>query len=94
MSNFGATIKKLRERNKLTQTELAQVLNISKSMVSSYETGQRSPSYDVLIKIARFFNVSMDYLYGFKSDMYVSIEGLEEKEKQMVRNLIEIFRER
>lgn len=64
MSVLGKRIKNLREKNSLNQIELAKLLNISNTTLSQYETGQRIPSDDIKIKIADFFNVSVDYLLG------------------------------
>lgn len=65
MSNtLGMRIKSLREHAGLTQLELAKQLNVSNTTLSQYESGQRIPSDDIKIKIAAFFNVSVDYLLG------------------------------
>lgn len=50
----------------LTQVQLAQKLGLTKSVISAYETGRRLPSYDILIHIARIYNVSTDYLLGLE----------------------------
>lgn len=55
-------IKSLRKDNKITQEELAIKIGVSTSMVGMYETDARKPSYEVLIKIADYFKVSLDYL--------------------------------
>lgn len=52
----------LRKRKKLTIQNMADVLGIAKSTYASYETGYRQPPIDALIKIADFFNVSLDIL--------------------------------
>ncbi|GFN36982.1 helix-turn-helix domain-containing protein [Tepidimicrobium xylanilyticum] len=64
MSILGKRIKKLREEAGLSQIELSKVLNISNTTLSQYETGQRIPSDDIKIKIAEFFNTTVDYLLG------------------------------
>ena len=58
----------LRKENNFTQDKLADELNVSKSTISMYEKGNRMPSYEMLEKIADFFNVDIDYLMG-KSDI-------------------------
>lgn len=57
-------LKALREDSDLTQNELAKILNISRTAVSGYEAAGVEPSYEILNKIADFFNVSVDYLLG------------------------------
>ena len=61
---FGEKLKMLREERKLTQDDLARKLNLSKANISRYELGSRQPSIDIIITIAEFFNVSLDWLLG------------------------------
>lgn len=61
---FCDIIKELRKDAGLTQEELAEKLNISRSALSKYETGRNDPSLEFLIKFSTFFNVSADYLLG------------------------------
>lgn len=64
MASFSTVLKQLRERENLTQEELAKRLEISRSRLASYEQGQREPDLELLEVIADFFNVDMDYLLG------------------------------
>ena len=57
-------LKELRERRKMSQQYLATALNMSQNTVSQYETCTREASYDTLIAIADYFDVSIDYLLG------------------------------
>jgi len=57
-------IRDLREDSDLTQKQVAEYLNIRQNTYSQYETGHRQLSIDVLIKLARFYNVSTDYILG------------------------------
>lgn len=57
-------IRDLREDNDLKQRQLAEFLNCSQQVYSNYELGQRDIPTDVLIKLANFYNVSIDYLLG------------------------------
>ena len=57
-------IRDLREDRDLKQRELADYLNCSQQVYSNYELGQRDIPTDVLIKLADFYNVSIDYLLG------------------------------
>lgn len=61
-------IKMLREELKLTQQDLADKLDSSKSVIGLYENGFRKPSLEVLIKLSEIFNCSTDYLLN-KSDI-------------------------
>ena len=55
-------LKELRKSRKITQLKLAMELNMAQNTISRYETGEREPSINDLIKIADYFNVSIDYL--------------------------------
>lgn len=67
-------IKELRLRQSLTQDELAKELNISPSTVSMYENNAREPDLTTLINIAKFFNVTTDYLLGLSDNLYFDIK--------------------
>ena len=57
-------IRDLREDRDLNQRQLAEYLNCSQQVYSNYELGQRDIPTDVLIKLADFYQVSIDYLLG------------------------------
>jgi len=55
-------LKFLRNQKKVSQIKLAMDLNMSQNNISRYENGEREADYATLIKIADYFNVSIDYL--------------------------------
>lgn len=55
-------LKELRKKKGISQLRLATDLNTTQNTISRYETGEREPGIDELIKIANYFNVSVDYL--------------------------------
>ena len=57
-------IRDLREDRDLTQQELASYLHIKQNTYSQYENGQRQLPVDVLIALAKYYNVSTDYILG------------------------------
>lgn len=59
-----ANLKLLREKNKLSQQDLADALGISQQSVYKYEKQGTQPDHDTLIKIADYFEVSVDFLIG------------------------------
>ncbi len=65
---FKDRLKELRIENGIKQETLSKILNITTSTVSMYETGQREPTLDILIRISIFFNTSTDYLLGLKDE--------------------------
>jgi len=61
-------IRDLREDNDLTQKEMAKNLNCSQQVYSNYELGQRDIPTDILIKLSKFYNVSVDYILGLSDN--------------------------
>lgn len=62
-------IKELRTNMDLTQKEFAELINVSTVSISSYETGVKTPSLDMIINIAQKCNVSIDWLCGLSDKM-------------------------
>lgn len=94
MIEFGNTLKALRIENKMTQAELAQKLDVTKSVISAYETGIRMPSYDILIHISRLFDVSTDYLLGQERSQEFDLSGLTEAEISALKELVRAMKKK
>jgi transcriptional regulator with XRE-family HTH domain len=60
---FGDKLRKIRKQHGLTQRELADIMGLSTSTITKYEINERYPELDVLIKLADYFQVSLDYLF-------------------------------
>jgi len=71
---FSQRLKMLREENGWTVEELAEKLETSKSNISFYENNKRLPGYEMLFKMMRLFNVSVDYIIGASDDRGQKIE--------------------
>ena len=67
MNSFNEKLRMLRKKIRYTQLEVAEKLEISDKSLSDYERGRAEPDIKTLIKIANFFNVSLDYLLGNKN---------------------------
>ncbi len=63
-NKFCEQLKTLRVENNLSRAQLAEKLNVSVRLVSYWENGERECDFDMLIKIANLFTVSIDYLLG------------------------------
>ena len=72
--NFNLRLKQLRQRHKLTQSELADILGLKPTAISNYESKRNEPSFDKLIALSNYFDVSCDYLLGI-SDAYLPVGG-------------------
>lgn len=57
-------LKELRQKHNISQLKLAMDLSMNQNTISRYETGEREADYKTLIKIADYFDVSIDYLLG------------------------------
>jgi transcriptional regulator with XRE-family HTH domain len=55
-------LKKARNKKGLSQLKVAMDLSITREALSYYENGKRSPDVDMLVKLARYFGVSVDYI--------------------------------
>lgn len=66
MDILSKRIKQLRIENNVTLIQLAKDTNISKSALNNYELGLQIPSAQVIVVLAKYFNVSSDYLLGLK----------------------------
>lgn len=61
---FSKRLAELRSKNKMTQQELADKIGVSRGTIGMYEIGRRDPDTDTLVKIAKIFNVTIDYILG------------------------------
>lgn len=92
--NFGEKLKALRTSQKLTQQQLGDRIGVAKSVVSYYESGDRYPSYDVLVKIARIFHTTTDYLLDVAKDNVIDVTGLSEEDIAVVRTVAEALKKK
>lgn len=81
-------IKELRLANNLTQVELANDLNVTKQCVSNWENNNIQPSVDMLIKLAKYFSVSCDYLLGIENGKYLDVSKLTDTQVAHIRQII------
>lgn len=67
---FAYRLKRLRKESKMTQSEIAQKLNISRTCVVNWENGTRVPKYCQLLELSRLFRVPIDYFSGQSEHKY------------------------
>ena len=89
---MGDKLKSLRVEKKLTQKQVADRIGLAISAVSSYESGTRYPSYDVLVKLARIFHVTTDYLLGMTDKRNIDVTGLNDNEIELISQLVDTIR--
>ena len=90
--DLGKNLKHLRRAMGLTQIQVSERLHISKAMVSSYETGARLPSYDVLKKFACLYGITTDFLMGFDRIKSVDVTGLSDYQTDLIVKMINEFK--
>jgi transcriptional regulator with XRE-family HTH domain len=89
---FGEKLKTLRKGLNLTQQQLAERVGVAKSVVSYYESGDRYPSYDVLIKLARIFHVTTDYLLDVEKKHILDVSDLSEDDINVLLTVADALR--
>ena len=88
-------LKQLRNKYGYSQKEVAEKLKISTSIVSGYETGERTPSIEVLLSISYLYNVSTDYLLGKETktpQVIIDTSGLSDSQIKAIKTMIDSFK--
>lgn len=97
---IGERLKQLRKEKGITQQELAEILGVRKAAVSLYETGQNDPADRIKILIAKYFDISLDYLLGvvdkpvkyYNENNFVELpENISDKEKWLIKKFMEFI---
>lgn len=89
--DFGEILRSLRKQSGLTQSELGRRVSLSKAVVSKYENGMGYPTFDTLIRIAKFFCVTTDYMLGVESNSTIDVSGLTESQRASVQRIVSEF---
>lgn len=93
MLNIGERITQLRKQQNLSQDELAKKAGVSRTIIGNYERKANTPSIEVLLKLAKVFNVSVDYLIGegelaaLDKDLLKRIEDIEKLDNDTKKHL-------
>ena len=67
-SEFGDSLRSLRERRKVSRRVLSELCGLSKNQIGRYERGEREPKLSTLMQLADYFEVSVDRLLGHTSE--------------------------
>lgn len=94
MMCFGIRLKELRKRKGISQSELGKVLNISGRIIGYYESGMRFPKSEIiLMAIADYFNVSIDYLLGHSEPIHnIDLDGLPAEAVEKIQEYIGLIK--
>ncbi len=89
MSEFQKRLKILRKKKGVSQKALAKRFQYGATTISGYENGRNEPSLDILIQLAEYFNVTVDYLIG-KEDFPKRGIRMTEEESELLYNYREL----
>lgn len=89
MVNFGAKLKELRLQAGYTQKQLGEYIGVTKSVISYYELQERFPSPETLIKLAKLFHVTTDFLLGLENKQTIDVSGLNDEDIYLVKQTID-----
>ena len=90
-------LKALRSKYGYSQKQVADKVGVSPSVVSAYETGERTPSTEVLFMLSNIYNCSVDYLLGKQTaepPVIFDTEGLTDKQIQAIATLIDSIKDK
>ena len=82
--DFGLRLRSLRLERKLTQAQVAKRIEVSKAAISGYENNVKTPSLEILKKLALFYGVSTDFLLGLKDSRVLPIDGLTQRQLEIL----------
>lgn len=89
--DFGYRLKELRHKKKLSQLQVAKILNVERATVSSYENNIAMPSVEILTKLALLYHVSADYLLGIDNRHVIIIDGLTQRQQMILEMITDIL---
>ena len=95
IKNLSVRLKELRMSQNLSQADVAKKLEISPSIVSGYETGERTPSTENLLALSYLYKCSTDYLLGKSNDkplVVLDTDGLTCEQIEVLKDLIKVMK--
>lgn len=92
MLKIGKRLRKLRQSCSLTEKDVASKLKVAVSTISAYENDFRKPSCENLIKLAKIYGVSVDYLLHYSNTGTINVDGLDEEQLLVINSLIQCLR--
>ena len=78
IAKFSTRLRELRQSKGLRQEQVAKLIGVNKSAISTYENDIRQPSFEILVRLANLYRVSTDYLLGQTNTRSVDLSELTE----------------
>lgn len=89
IEKFSTRLRELRLNNGLRQKQVAKLIGVNKSAISTYENDARQPFFEILVRLANLYRVSTDYLLGQTNSRSLDLSGLSEQEAALISKLVE-----
>lgn len=83
-------LKELRENKKLSQSDIAKIINVSQSNYAKYEREEIEPNIETLKALAEFYGVSLDYLCDFNPPYSFNLPKLSDEQKEAINILLKL----
>ena len=87
MDDFSKRLKEMRKKRGLSQADITNVINIPRTTYANYEAKNCDPNISTLIKLADFYNISVDELVGRETDM-LNLNLLDSARKELVLSIV------
>ncbi len=97
IKDLPSRLRDLRIKYGYSQKEVSEKIGVSPSIVSGYESGERTPSTQVLLSLAYLYGCSTDYLLGKQNDssqLVLDVSGLSDKQINAIKNIAEAMKEK
>lgn len=88
---FASRLKQLRLNKNLRQEQVANLIGVNKSAISTYENNTRQPSFEILVRLDTLYRVSTDYLLGRTDLRSLDLSGLTDEEAAAVSEIVAIM---
>lgn len=89
--DFGLRLKELREKKKLSQSQVARRLGLTRSSISGYENNITVPSIEGLKQLTLLYGTSADYILGLDNRKAFVIDGLTDREHALIEDVIQML---
>lgn len=92
VNGLGIRLQEQRQLLKLSQKDVAKAIDVSPSVVSNYESGERTPSVEKLMALARLYRCTTDYLLGLDKSScssYLDTSNLSEEQYKLLSSFLE-----
>ena len=86
--DFGLRLKELREGKHLTQSDVANRLDVTRATISGYECNTITPCLEMLIKLALLYNTSVDYILGINNRSYLYLDDLSTSQQRTILDIV------